>query len=393
MPADRVSAFGESLIREMTRLSLAYGGLNLSQGFPDFPAPDEVKEAACRAITEDGNQYSVTWGLATLRQAIAEKMQRFNGIVCDPDTEVTVTCGAAEALACSLLGHVNPGEEVIIFEPYFESYLPLVLMAGARPVFVPLREPDFRFDPDELRRAFNAKTRAILVNTPHNPTGHVFDRAELGLIAALCIEHDALAITDEIYEYILYDGRQHISIGSLPGMDDRTITITGMSKTFSVTGWRLGYAVADSALMLGLRKVHDYNVVCAPRPLQEAALVAMHLPRSYYDYLAESYRERRDVMQSVLEAAGFTCRPPEGAYYTLASFADLAPGMLDRDFVEHMAANVGVIAVPGSAFYYHKDLGQRRVRFAFSKRLDTLRDAGERLARLRQTLQAPLTAD
>jgi aspartate/methionine/tyrosine aminotransferase len=393
MPADRVSRFSESIIREMTRLSLSYGGLNLSQGFPDFPAPPEVKEAACRAIMEEGNQYSVTWGIQPLRQAIAEKMRAYNGVECDPDAEITVTCGAAEALLSAMLGHVNPGEEVVIFEPYFETYVPDVLLCGATPVFVPLHEPEFRFDPGELRRAFGPKTRAVIINTPHNPSGHVFDRQELAQIAELCLEHDALAITDEIYEYILYDGRRHVSIGSLPGMADRTITISGMSKTFSVTGWRLGYAVAVPRLTEGIRKVHDYAVVCAPRPLQEAALVALKLPATYYASLREGYQRRRDLMQSMLERAGFSCRPPEGAYYTLASFAGIAPDLSDRDFVERMAATVGVIAVPGSAFYEHKALGQHRVRFAFSKRDDTLRDAGERLLRLRDAIAAASLAD
>lgn len=392
MPAARVSQFGESLIREMTRLSLQYGGMNLSQGFPDFPAPIEIKEAACRAIMDDENQYTVTWGLAELRQAIATKMRDFNGITCDPATEVTVTVGAAEAIMSALLGHVDPGEEVVILEPFFESYLPIVLMCGAKPVFVPLREPEYRWDPDELRRAFTKKTRAVFVNSPHNPTGRVFSREELGEIASLCIEHDAIAITDEIYEYIIYEG-EHISIATLPGMRDRTVTISGFSKTFSVTGWRLGYAVASEPLTLGLRKIHDYNVVCAPRPMQMAALAALNLPRSYYDSLAAAYKKRRDKMQDVLENAGFTARRPNGAYYTVADFTKLRPDLKDREFVEYMAATVGVIAVPASAFYYHKELGNQRVRFAFSKRDETLREAGVRLARLGAATREPVTAD
>ncbi|MBI2321030.1 MAG: aminotransferase class I/II-fold pyridoxal phosphate-dependent enzyme [Chloroflexi bacterium] len=365
----------------MTRLSLRYGGINLSQGFPDFPAPEAVKEAAARAIREDANQYTVTWGLPELRAAVAEKVRAFNGIAADPDREVTITCGAAEALLAALLSCVETGDEVVIIEPFFESYVPDVLIAGGTPVFVPLRGPAMRWDADELRQAFSRRTRAIVVNTPHNPAGRVLTRDELGQIAELCRAHDAIAITDEIYEHIVYDGREHVSLATLPGMAERTITISGFSKTFSVTGWRLGWAVAPAPLSDGLRKVHDYATVCAPRPLQQAALAALALPPSYYDALRADYTHRRDLVRAELEGAGFRCTKPEGAYYVLADFSAIRD-VPDRAFVEWMAAEVGVIGVPGSAFYHHKELGERLVRFAFPKRDETLHEAGARLRRL-----------
>jgi len=381
MPAMRVQGFGSSIIREMTRLSIQYDALNLSQGFPDFPAPREVKQAAIAAIEADVNQYSVTWGLPMLREAIAAKNRAFNGLDPDPGMEVTVTCGAAEAMACALLSLVDPGDEVIIFEPFFETYVPDLYLCGGVPVYVQLQEPDFRFDPEELRRAFTAKTRAIIVNTPHNPTGRVFTDDELSLIAELCQEHNAIAITDEIYEYMTYDGRRHRSIAALPGMWERTITISGFSKTYSVTGWRLGYAVAPVQLMEPLRNVHDFLTVCAPAPLQSAMLAALDLPPSYFEQLLTDYSARRATFLAILERNGFDPVSPEGAYYTLAGYSRL--GDEDpRTFVGRMAQQARVVAVPASAFY-RSGHGINRVRFAFCKTPETMAEADRRLAALR----------
>ncbi len=380
MPAQRVKHFGSSIIREMTRLSLTYDALNLSQGFPDFPAPAEVKAAAVAAIEGDANQYTVTWGLPALREAIAAKARRFNGLDPDPAAEVTVACGAAEAMACALLSLVDPGDEVIVFEPFFETYVPDILLCGGVPVYVELHEPDFRFDPEELRRAFTARTRAIIINTPHNPTGRVFGDAELELIAALCQEHDVVAVTDEIYEYLTYDGHRHRSIAALPGMWQRTITISGFSKTYSVTGWRLGYAIAPAVLMEPLRNVHDYLTVCAPAPLQQAMLAALALPPGYVEELRAAYTARRDAFLAILERHGFTPVRPQGAYYTMAGYQAL--GDEDpRAFVERMAREARVVAVPGSAFY-RPGHGGRRVRFAFCKSPETLAEADRRLSAL-----------
>ena len=382
MPAQRVRGFGSSIIREMTRLSLTYDALNLSQGFPDFSAPPEVKAAAVDAIQMDVNQYTVTWGVPALREAIAEKARRFNGLDPDPASEVTVSCGAAEAMACALLSLVDPGDEVIILEPFFETYMPDVLMCGGTPVFVQLHEPDFRFDPDELRRAFSARTRAIIVNTPHNPTGRVLDTAELQLIADLCREHDVVAVTDEIYEYITYDGRRHQTLAALPGMWERTITISGFSKTYSVTGWRLGYAVAPAALSEPLRNVHDFLTVCAPAPLQQAMLAALALPPRYEQDLVTAYTARRAAFLELLTRNGFDPVQPEGAYYIMAGYERLGDET-PRAFVERMARVARVVAVPGSAFY-RPGHGGRHVRFAFCKSPETIAEADRRLQRLSQ---------
>ncbi|MBI3964921.1 MAG: aminotransferase class I/II-fold pyridoxal phosphate-dependent enzyme [Chloroflexi bacterium] len=379
--ARRVSTFTESLIREMTRLSLAYGGINLSQGFPDFPAPPELKEAAKAAIDADENQYTVTWGVPDLRRAIAKRAAEFNHVQADPDREVTVTCGAAEAMLSAMLGLIDPGDEVILFEPYFETYVPDILMCGGVPVFVPLHAPEFRYDPDELERAITLRTKAIVVNTPHNPTGHVYTREELAPIARVCVERDLIAITDEIYEHLLYDGREHVSIASLPGMWERTVTISSLSKTYSATGWRVGYALAPADLSEALRRAHDYNTVCAPRPFQVAAIAAMQLPASYYAGMLAEYTRRRTWMLEALEAAGFTFTVPQGAYYVMADFRRLSD--LDaRGFVELMAREVGVIGVPATAFYQRKELGRSKVRFAFPKTEETIREAARRLAKL-----------
>lgn len=388
MSARRVQGFGSSIIREMTRLSLQYDALNLSQGFPDFPAPAEVKAAAARAVQEDVNQYTVTWGVPALREAIAEKARLFNHLdQVDPASDVTVTCGAAEAMACALLSQVDPGDEVIIFEPFFETYVPDLLMCGGVPVYVQLHEPHFRPDPEELRRAFTPRTRAVIVNTPHNPTGRVFDEHELRLLADLCIEHDALAITDEIYEYMTYDGVTHHSIAALPGMWERTITISGFSKTYSVTGWRLGYAIAPPELSEPLRNVHDFLTVCAPAPLQAAALAALSLPAAYEDELRSAYTERRRVFLDILRGAGFDPVSPQGAYYTLAAYDRLGDEE-PRAFVARMARDARVVGVPGSAFY-RPGMGGKRVRFAFCKSPATMAEAGKRLSALATPVASP----
>ncbi|PFG75432.1 pyridoxal phosphate-dependent aminotransferase [Tepidiforma thermophila] len=379
--ARRTSVFSESVIREMTRLAMLHGAMNLAQGYPDFPAPAFIKQAAVDAINADINQYAITWGSPRLRRAIAEKTRRFYGLDIDPDREVTVTCGATEAMMCAMLAVVEDGDEVIVFEPFYENYVPDAAMSGARLVFVTLRGENFSFDPGELRRAFSPRTRAIIVNTPNNPSGKVFSRAELEQIAALCQEFDTLCITDEIYEHILYDGREHIPIATLPGMYQRTITISGLSKTFSVTGWRLGYLIAPPHLTDALRKVHDFLTVGAPAPLQEAAAVAIEQADAYYPELREMYAAKRAILLDALRAAGFACHQPEGAYYIMADFSALGFDGDDTAFAHHLIRDIGVAPVPGSSFYRPgSDAGSRMVRFTFSKSDETLREAARRLA-------------
>jgi aminotransferase len=379
--ARRTSVFSESVIREMTRLAMLHGAMNLAQGYPDFPAPAFIKQAAVDAINADINQYAITWGAPRLRRAIADKTRRFYGLEVDPDREVTVTCGATEAMMCAMLAVVEEGDEVIVFEPFYENYVPDAAMSGARLVFVTLRGEGFSFDPDELRRAFSPRTRAIIVNTPNNPSGKVFTRAELQQIAALCQEFDTLCITDEIYEHILYDGREHIPMATLPGMYERTITISGLSKTFSVTGWRLGYLVAPPHLTDALRKVHDFLTVGAPAPLQEAAAVAIEQADAYYAELREMYAAKRAILLDALRGAGFACHQPEGAYYIMADFSALGFEGDDTAFAHHLIRDIGVAPVPGSSFYRPgSDAGSRMVRFTFSKSDETLREAARRLA-------------
>ena len=379
--ARRTSVFSESVIREMTRLAMLHGAMNLAQGYPDFPAPAFIKQAAVDAINADINQYAITWGAPRLRRAIADKTRRFYGLEVDPDREVTVTCGATEAMMCAMLAVVEEGDEVIVFEPFYENYVPDAAMSGARLVFVTLRGEGFSFDPGELRRAFSPRTRAIIVNTPNNPSGKVFTRAELQQIAALCQEFDTLCITDEIYEHILYDGREHIPMATLPGMYERTITISGLSKTFSVTGWRLGYLVAPPHLTDALRKVHDFLTVGAPAPLQEAAAVAIEQADAYYAELREMYAAKRAILLEALRAAGFACHQPEGAYYIMADFSALGFDGDDTAFAHHLIRDIGVAPVPGSSFYRPgSDAGSRMVRFTFSKSDETLREAARRLA-------------
>jgi aspartate/methionine/tyrosine aminotransferase len=381
-PSEKATRFTESVIREMTRLAQQHGAVNLSQGFPDFPAPAELKEAACRAIVEDVNQYAITWGARPLREAIAAKFTRLYGVPVDPEREVTVTCGSTEAMIASLLALVDPGDEVVVFEPFYENYGPDAVLSGAVPRFVRLRPPDWSFDPEELGRAFSSRTRAIVVNSPNNPTGKVFSRAELAVIAELCLRHDALAITDEIYEHILYDGAVHVPMASLPGMRERSITINGMSKTYSVTGWRVGWAIAPPLLSDAIRKVHDFLTVGAAAPLQAAGALALALPEAYYERLAAGYLRRRDRLLPVLERAGFRVHVPRGAYYVMTEI-DAFGWNDDIAFARHLVEEVGVAVVPGSSFYRDPADGRRQVRFAFCKKDETLDEAERRLGRLR----------
>jgi len=376
--AARTSVFNESVIREMTRLAMLHGAMNLAQGYPDFPAPEFIKQAAIASINADVNQYAITWGAPRLRRAIADKTKRFYGLDLDPDREVTVTCGATEAMMCAMLAVVEPGDEVIVFEPFYENYVPDAAMSGAKLVFVTLRGEDFEFDPDELRAAFSPNTRAIIVNTPNNPSGKVFTRAELQQIADLCQEFDTLCITDEIYEHILYDDNVHTAIATLPGMYERTITISGLSKTFSVTGWRLGYLLAPPVLSNALRKVHDFLTVGAPAPLQEGAAIAMEQADSYYPELRGMYTKKRGILLNALREAGFHCHQPQGAYYIMADFSDLGFEGDDTAFAHHLIQKVGVAPVPGSSFY-KGEAGNRMVRFTFSKSEETLEEAARRL--------------
>lgn len=381
MPARRTATFTESVIREMTRIAHQHEAINLAQGFPDFPMPAPMKDAACAAIQGDINQYAITWGAPALRLAIAQKYRRWYNMDVDPEREITVTCGATEAMASTFLALLDPGDEVIILAPFYENYGPDAILADATPVYVPLEGPEWSLDPDRLRRAFTSRTRAIVVNTPHNPTGRVLTRDEISLIASLCVEHDVLAFTDEIYEHIRYAGAHH-ALATWPGMRERTVTISGLSKTFSCTGWRLGYAIAPEAQSVAIRKVHDFLTVGAPAPLQAAAAVAMRFDADYYNQLARDYRERRDLLAGALTEAGFLFSLPQGAYYILADFSALSDTP-DDVFARWMTADVGVATVPGSSFYGDGDLGRRFVRFAFCKKTETLARAAERLATLR----------
>ena len=380
--ARRTVGFTESVIREMTRLCAMHGGINLAQGFPNFPAPTQVKEAAKRAIDADINQYAITWGSKSLRDALARTYRELYAMKVDPETMLTVTCGSTEAMISTLLAICDPGDEVIVLEPFYENYGPDAAISGATPVFVPLRPPSFGFDPDELARAFTPRTKAIIVNTPNNPTGRVFTRAELETIAGLCREHDVIAVTDEIYEHIRYEG-EHIPIATLEGMAERTVTISGASKTFSVTGWRVGWIVAVPPLTAAIRKVHDFVTVGAPAPLQEGIAVALELGRDYYRRLATEYRVRRDHLVRVLEAAGLSPNTPQGAYYVLC---DIRPFGFEDDvaFADWLVRDVGVAGVPGSSFFSRRELGRHLIRFTFCKTADVLEEAGARLGRVRE---------
>lgn len=381
--ADRVKDFTESVIRETTRLANKHGAVNLGQGMPDFDPPQEMIEAATKAVRDGFNQYAITWGTPDLRRAIAAKAKTFNGIDCDADANVTVCCGATECMIATMMAIVNPGDEVVIFQPYYENYGPDAQLSGAKPVWVDLHAPDWSFDFDELRRAFSARTRAIIINTPNNPTGKVFTRRELEFIAQLCCEFNAFAITDEIYEHIIYTDEPHISIATLPGMAERTVTISGLSKTFSCTGWRLGYCIAPALLTGAIRKVHDFLTVGAPHPLQVAATIAYSLPKSYYGQLCEDYRRRRGILLGYLRAAGFEFHDPDGAYYVMTDVAKLG-GTHDVEFVYWLVKEIGVAGVPGSSFYFPADRGRTKVRFMWAKKDETLHEAGRRLAKLQR---------
>ncbi|MGH7740755.1 MAG: pyridoxal phosphate-dependent aminotransferase [Candidatus Eiseniibacteriota bacterium] len=378
----RSQRFTESVIREMTRLCQQHQGVNLAQGMPDFPAPDTLKEAAAAALKADINQYAITWGAKRLRDALVEKTRRFTGLDFNPETEVTVCCGATECMAATLLALVDPGDEVIVFEPFYENYGPDAILCDATPRFVRLREPDWSYEPAELEAAFTNRTRAIVVNTPNNPTGKVFGRPELEHIAALCRRWNAVAVMDEIYEHILYDGRAHVTMASLEGMRERTVTISGASKTYSVTGWRIGWCLAPASLSGAIRKVHDFLTVGAPAPLQEGAAVALAMPVEYYTQLADRYRERRDFLVPALEAAGFRTFQPHGAYYVMTDISSFGFSD-DVAFARHLVSEIGVAAVPGSSFYPDPAGGRQRLRFHFARRHETLEGAVERLGRLR----------
>ena len=373
----RADNFSESVIREMTRLALKHNAINLAQGFPDFPCPAELKTAACEAVSEDYNQYAITWGAQDLREALAARVKQFNGMAFDPQTEITVTCGSTEAMMASMLAIIQPGDEVIVPEPFYENYGPDAQISGAVPRYVQLSD-DFSIDEEAWKSAFTKKTRAIILNTPNNPTGKVFSKQELKFIADLCIDHNVIAITDEIYEHILYDGRKHVSIGALDGMRERIITIGSFSKTYSVTGWRVGYALAGNEITARLRKIHDFLTVGAPAPLQHACVAALQLPESYYSELAREYDRKRKILFAGLRNAGFTCELPEGAYYIFTDIAGF--GMNDTKFARYLVEKAGVAAVPGSSFYHEG--GETKLRFTFSKKDETLVEACRRLETL-----------
>ena len=385
--SQKTAQFTESVIREMTRLSNEHGAVNLSQGFPDFAAPDAVKTAARAAIAADINQYAVTWGARPLREAVAREFSRRYGVAVDPDEQVTVCCGSTEAMMSTMLAIIDPGDEVVVFEPFYENYGPDAILSGAVPRYVTLHEPDWTFDPDALAAAFNNRTRAIIINTPNNPTGKVFTRAELTTIAGLCQRWDVLAITDEIYEHIIYDGCRHVPMAAIDGMADRTVTLNSLSKTYSVTGWRVGWRSRRPGLTGAIRKAHDFLTVGAAAPLQEAGAVALSFPETYYAELAAGYQRRRDMLLALLEPQGFVCFTPRGAYYVMTDIGGFGFAN-DVEFSRYLVQEVGVAVVPGSSFYHDAALGRTKVRFTFCKRDETLEEAGRRL----QTLAAPVTA-
>lgn len=380
----KAAQFKESVIREMSRVAARHKAVNLAQGFPDFPAPDAIKEAACRAIMENHNQYAITWGTKGLRDAIAAKAKREYGVSMDPETNLTVCCGATEGMIAALMATVNPGEEVVVFEPFYENYGPDVILCGATPRFVSLHPPIFSFNREELAAVFNDNTRAIIINSPNNPTGRVFSREDLQFIADLCQKYDVLAITDEIYEHILYDGAEHVPLWTLPGMAERTIAVNSVSKTYSVTGWRIGFIIASAALTTSIRKVHDFLTVGAAAPLQVACAEAFSFPDSYYEELSDFYRERRDYFLGALEEIGFTCVRPGGAYYIMAEIAPFG-WTDDVEFAFYLASEIGVATVPGSSFYRqgHPD-AKKFIRFCFCKEMATLEAAVAKLKKLKR---------
>lgn len=384
--SQKASRFTESVIREMTREALKHGAVNLSQGFPDFPAPEDIKTRAMQAIADDVNQYAITWGAKDFREAIARKTEWYLGLQINPETELTVTCGSTEGMIAAMMATVDPGDEVVVFEPFYENYGPDAILSDARPRYVSLRAPDWTFDRDELRAAFTEKTKAIIICNPNNPTGKVFTRDELEFIASLVREHDALCFTDEIYEHILYPREgatvEHISMAQLEGMRERTVIVNSMSKTYSVTGWRVGYCIAPPEITNAIRKVHDFLTVGAAAPLQAAGAYALSLPKEYYAKLQADYVARRDLLLPVLEEAGFRTFRPDGAYYIMTDISNFG-FKSDVEFTRHLIREVGVACVPGSSFYSRPELGAQQVRFCFCKRDETLHAAAERLMKLR----------
>ena len=379
--ATRTHEFTESVIREMSRLAVKHNAVNLAQGFPDFPAPEELKRAAIAAIEENLNQYSITWGTKPFRNAIAAKYQSTYGMEFDPEREITVCCGSTEGMIASLLAVCNDGDEVVVFEPYYENYHPDTQLCGATRKLVSLRPPDWTFDREELRRSFSSRTKAIIINTPNNPTGKVFSREELEYIAGLCQEFDVLAITDEIYEHITYDGHDHVPMISLPGMRERSILVNSMSKTYSVTGWRVGWVLAAPDLTDSIRKVHDFLTVGAATPLQQAGVLALASPPAYYHQLARTYAEKRDTIIRLLSDAGFRCFFPHGAYYVMTDISGFG-FQNDTAFAKYLVEEIGVAAVPGSSFYSKTFQGNQQIRFCFCKNYETLEEAGMRLSRI-----------
>jgi aminotransferase len=390
MLSAKAERFTESVIREMTRLALRHNAVNLSQGFPDFAAPEEVKEAARRAIADDINQYAITWGAKPLRDAIVEKFAATQGITVDPEREITICCGSTEAMMSAMMAIINPGDEIVVFEPFYENYGPDAILSGATPRFVKLRPPDWTFDERELAAAFVPQTKAIILNTPNNPTGKVYTRAELEFIRDLCLRWNCYCITDEIYEHILYDGTEHLTMARIDGMRDHTIVINGMSKTYSVTGWRVGWAIAPPEPTQAIRKVHDFLTVGAAAPLQQAGALALKLPHSYYDSLAANYAKKRARLMHILETAGFTVYKPRGAYYIMTDIsrfrfdeAKHPAETRDVSFAKYLVETIGVACVPGSSFYNDPRNGASQVRFTFCKKEETLAAAESRLAKLR----------
>lgn len=386
--SEKAASFTESVIREMSREAVKHGAVNLGQGFPDRPAPEEIKQKAQEAIAADHNQYAVTWGVKEFRDAIAAKTKWFLGMEIDPESEVTVTCGSTEGMIAAALATVDPGDEVVVFDPYYENYMPDAIISGATPRFVPLYRTDngFAFDRDELRAAFSTKTKAIIICNPNNPSGKVFTRDEMEYIAGLCREFDSLCFTDEIYEHIIYDVEnghpEHICMATLPGMRERTVVVNSMSKTYSVTGWRVGYCIAPPDITGAIRKVHDFLTVGAANPLQHAGAYALSLPPSYYENLQKDYQKRRDYIVPVLQKAGFKCDFPEGAYYVMTDISEFGFAN-DIEFTKHLIREIGVAVVPGSSFYRNRELGSQMVRFCFCKKDETLQAAAERLSRMR----------
>ncbi len=380
--SDRVQRFPESVIREMTRVAGAHGAINLSQGFPDFDPPRAVVRAAQQALENGHNQYSTTWGAPELREAVARRAKTFNGIDADPEANLVVTCGSTEAMMAAMLSLINPGDEVVVFEPFYENYGPDAVMSGATPRYVRMAWPDWRIDEEALKAAFSTRTKAVIVNTPNNPTGKVYSKGELRLLADLCADHDVVAVTDEIYEHIVYDGQRHISLATLGDMAERTITINGLSKTYSATGWRIGWAIAPKTLADAMRRIHDFLTVGAPHPLQIGAAAALALPESYYAELARMYRAKRDRFVGGLRAVGLDCREPGGAYYVMADFSRL-PFEDDWASAMYLVERLGVATVPGSSFYGNPEDGARYVRFMFSKTDETLEEALRRLEPLK----------